>query len=87
LGSDIRREFSNLLRVEAGCPKPVALIEFARIPHWDDPDIICNCPRRWKRKKLGECSHLRVARGRKARSGYLSSHLRTIGVKEPFVQT
>lgn len=80
LGSDIRREFSSLLRAKAGCPMPVALIEFARVPHWDDPDIICRCSRRWKRgRKMGECPHLRAARGRRWKQGYLRTHLETLG--------
>jgi hypothetical protein len=63
---------------------PIALIEFGRVPHWHRPEIVCSCPRMWKRKKLGACPHLIRARGPKGKSASLSAHLRAIGVDSPF---
>jgi hypothetical protein len=84
LGSDIRRENSNLSRIIAGATKPILLIEFARVPHWRKPDIICSCFRKWKGRKRGTCRHIMAARGHRAKYGFLSTRLKIIGVEEPF---
>lgn len=84
LASDIRRENSNLSRIIAGATKPILLIHFSKVKHWRKPDIICSCPPKWKGRKLGNCWHLMKARGHKAKWGFLSTRLRTIGVVDPY---
>lgn len=84
LGSDIKRENSNLSRIIAGASKPILLIHYSRVKHWRKPDIICSCPPKWKGKKLGNRRHLMNAKGHKARYGFLSTRLRTIGITSPY---
>ncbi len=84
LGSDVKRELSNLSRIIAGATRPILLIHFARVKHWRKPDIVCSCPPKWKGRKLGNCRHLLAARGHRARYGFLSTRLKTIGVVSPY---
>lgn len=84
LGSDIRRELSNLSRIIAGATKPILLVHYSKAKYWRKPDIVCSCPRKWKGKKLSNCRHLIQARGHKAKYGYLSTRLKIIGVENPF---
>ncbi len=83
LGSDVRRELSNMSRMIAGATKPILLIHFSRVKHWRKPDIVCSCPPKWKGRKLGNCHHLMSARGHKAKYGFLATRLRII-VVSPF---
>jgi len=84
LGSDRTRELANMSRVIAGATRPILLIEYTKVPHWRKPDIVCSCPRRWKGRKLCNCRHLMTARGHKAKYGFLSTRLKTLGVKDPY---
>lgn len=84
LGSDIKRELSNMSRIIAGASKPILLIEFTRVPHWREPDIVCSCPPKAGGKKLGNCPHLMAAPGHRADYGFLSTRLKIIGVKDPY---
>lgn len=86
LGSDKERELANMSRIIAGASKPILLIEYAKVPHWRKPDMVCHCPPKWRGRKLGNCHHLMAAKGHKAKYGFLSTRLKTIGVKEPFVR-
>jgi len=84
LGSDLKRELSNMSRIIAGATKPILLIEYTKVRHWRRPDIVCSCPPRWRGRKLGNCRHLLAAKGHKAGYGFLSTRLKIIGVKDPF---
>ena len=84
LGSDKTRELANMSRIIAGASKPILLIEFTRVKHWRPPDIVCSCPRKWKGRKLGNCRHLMKAKGHKAKYGFLSTRLKTMGVVSPY---
>lgn len=87
LGSDIRRELSNMSRIMAGASKPILLIEFTKVPHWRKPDIVCSCPRMWKGWKLGNCRHLLAVKAHKPKYGFLSTRLKILGVKDPYGRT
>lgn len=80
LGSDIRRELANYSRILARASKPILLIEYDRVKHFREPDIVCSCPRKYKGKKLANCIHLRSAKGHKAKYGYLSTRLKYLGI-------
>jgi hypothetical protein len=84
LGSDPIRELANMSRIIAGASRPMLLIEYSRVKNWRDPDFVCACPPRWKGRKLGNCVHLLNARGHKARWGFLTTRLRTIGLDSPY---
>jgi hypothetical protein len=85
LGSDKSRELANMSRILAVATRPILLVEFGRIPNWRKPDLVCSCPRKWKGRKLANCRHLTRAKGHKARWGFISTRLKAMGVKEPFV--
>jgi hypothetical protein len=84
LGSDPIRELANMNRMIAGASRPILLIEYTKVKNWREPDFICSCPRKWKGRKLGNCVHLMAARGHKAKYGFLSTRLKTIGIERPY---
>ena len=84
LGSDTRRELSNMSRIIAGASKPILLIEFTNVPYWREPDVVCSCPPKIKGRKFGNCPHLMAVREHKPAYGFLSTRLRIIGVGAPF---
>ena len=87
LASDKSRELANMSRILADANSPILLIEYGHsVPHWRRADIVCNCPRVWKRKRLANCWHLARAKGHRSKWGYLSTRLKQMGVKEPFVR-
>ncbi|MDG6988270.1 MAG: hypothetical protein JRN21_02980 [Nitrososphaerota archaeon] len=82
LGSDKSRELANMSRILAGATYPILLIEYGhRVPHWRRADIMCSCPRVWKRKKLGNCRHLAQVKGHRMKWGFISTRLKEVGVK------
>ena len=84
LGSDLRRELSNMSRIIAGASKPTLLIEYTKVRHWRRPDVVCSCAPKWKGKKLGNCRHLMAVRSHKPRYGFLSTRLKIVGVRDPY---
>ncbi|MDG6950214.1 MAG: hypothetical protein JRN71_08015 [Nitrososphaerota archaeon] len=82
LASDKSRELANMSRILAGATCPILLIEYGHcVPHWRRADIVCSCPRVWRRKKLGNCRHLTIMKGHKAKWGFLSTRLKEVGVR------
>lgn len=84
LGSDPIRELSNLSRVIAGASKPIILIEFARVPNFRSPDLVCGCRPRVRGRKFANCPHLMAWKEHRPRYGFLSTRLRIVGVEDPF---
>ena len=85
LGSDIKRELADLSRIIAGASKPILLIEWAKPKHmWREPDVVCACPREWKRKKLANCKHLMAVREHRPRFGFISTRLMIMGIVKPY---
>lgn len=86
LGSDKARELANMSRIAAGASKPILLIDFGVVRHWEHhpPDVVCPCPPKIRRKKFGNCPHLMAVKEHKAKYGFLSTRLKILGVKYPY---
>lgn len=84
LGSDPIRELSNLSRTIAGASKPIILIDYARVPNFRPPDLVCACKPKLRGHRFANCPHLRAFKGHKAKYGFLNTRLKIIGVKDPY---
>jgi hypothetical protein len=85
LGSDKDRELANMSRIIAGASKPILLIEYAKVRHWREPDIICVCPPKLRRgRKFANCPHLLGTKSHRPRWGFISTRLQTLGIASPF---